>query len=203
MSIASELSALNGYILGAYDEVDNKGGTVPQNKNMANLASAIGSISTGSSTTITPLNVTDNGTYTAPAGTAYSPVTVNVSGGGGGIDLSGFFGLSAGATGSFTGANTTTQSITHNLGVTPKIIIFATTAAIVNWRVKNIKLGVYVDLQGNVAETTIQHYTYESDMVSDSNGTTATSVTSSSAVLQAGGVGRFINGATYYWVALG
>lgn len=202
MSVASELSALNGYILGAYDEVTNKGGTVPQNKNMANLASAIGSISTGSSTTVTALNVTQNGTYTAPAGTAYSPVTVNVSGGGG-IDLSGFFGLSAGATGSFTGANTTTQTVTHNLGVIPKIIIFATTAAIVNWRVKNIKLGVYVDLQGGVAETTIQHYTYESDLATDSNGATATSVTSSSAVLQAGGVGRFINGATYYWVALG
>jgi len=81
MSIASELNALNGYILGAYDEVNTKGGTVPANKNMANLATAIGSISTGSSTTITPLSVTENGTYTAPTGTAYSPVTVNVSGG--------------------------------------------------------------------------------------------------------------------------
>lgn len=47
MSIASELSALNGYILGAYDEIDGKGGTVPANKNMANLASAIASISGG------------------------------------------------------------------------------------------------------------------------------------------------------------
>lgn len=47
MSIASELTALNGYILGAYDEIDTKGGTVPANKNMANLASAIASISGG------------------------------------------------------------------------------------------------------------------------------------------------------------
>lgn len=47
MSIASELSALNGYILGAYDEISDKGGTVPANKNMANLATAIGTISTG------------------------------------------------------------------------------------------------------------------------------------------------------------
>lgn len=47
MSIASELSALNGYILGAYDEINDKGGAVPANKNMANLASAIGSISGG------------------------------------------------------------------------------------------------------------------------------------------------------------
>lgn len=47
MSIASELTALNGYILGAYDEISDKGGTVPQNKNMANLATAIASISGG------------------------------------------------------------------------------------------------------------------------------------------------------------
>jgi len=82
MSIASELSALNGYILGAYDEINTKGGTVPANKNMANLAPAISTISSGSSVTVSPLSVTANGTYTAPAGTAYSPVTVNVSGGG-------------------------------------------------------------------------------------------------------------------------
>ena len=47
MSIASELNALNGYILGAYDEINTKGGTVPANKNMANLASAIASIESG------------------------------------------------------------------------------------------------------------------------------------------------------------
>ena len=47
MSIASELSALNGYILGAYGEISTKGGTVPANKNMANLASAIASIESG------------------------------------------------------------------------------------------------------------------------------------------------------------
>lgn len=81
MSIASELTALNGYILGAYDEVNTMGGTVPQNKNMTNLATAIGTIPTGGGTTITPLSVTSNGTYTAPTGTAYSPVTVSVSGG--------------------------------------------------------------------------------------------------------------------------
>lgn len=36
----------------------------------------------GGSTTITPLSVTENGVYSAPTGTAYSPVTVSVSGGG-------------------------------------------------------------------------------------------------------------------------
>lgn len=37
----------------------------------------------GSSVNVVPLSVTSNGTYTAQAGEAYSPVTVNVSGGGG------------------------------------------------------------------------------------------------------------------------
>lgn len=36
----------------------------------------------GSSIDVEALSVTQNGTYTAPSGTAYSPVTVNVSGGG-------------------------------------------------------------------------------------------------------------------------
>lgn len=47
MSIASELSALNGHIISAYDEINTMGGTVPQNKNMANLVSAIASIPSG------------------------------------------------------------------------------------------------------------------------------------------------------------
>lgn len=34
-----------------------------------------------------PLNVTENGTYTAPKGKAYTPVTVNVSGGGGDVNV--------------------------------------------------------------------------------------------------------------------
>ena len=41
----------------------------------------------GGDITVESLSVTENDTYTAPAGKAYSPVTVNVSGGGGG-DLS-------------------------------------------------------------------------------------------------------------------
>ena len=35
----------------------------------------------GSSVTVEPLTATENRVYTAPSGTAYSPVTVNVSGG--------------------------------------------------------------------------------------------------------------------------
>lgn len=95
MSIASELSALNGYILGAYDEINDKGGTVPANKNMANLASAIASISGG--------------------------------GGGGEVDISGLFGLTKAVSGTFSvpDASWQTYTLTHNLGVLPKLVVFA------------------------------------------------------------------------------
>ena len=39
----------------------------------------------GSSVTVESLSVTENGTYTAPTGKAYSPVNVNVGGGGGSL----------------------------------------------------------------------------------------------------------------------
>lgn len=45
---------------------------------------AINAIPTGGGVTPEPLSVTANGTYTAPSGTAYNPVTVNVPSGGGG-----------------------------------------------------------------------------------------------------------------------
>lgn len=60
MSIASELNALNGYILGTYDEIGTKGGTVPANKNMSNLASAIASIPSGSSINTTTVEIGEN-----------------------------------------------------------------------------------------------------------------------------------------------
>ena len=40
-------------------------------------------VGTGESVEVEPLSVTANGVYSAPTGTAYSPVTVNVEGGGG------------------------------------------------------------------------------------------------------------------------
>ena len=49
------------------------------------------------SITVEALSVTQNGTYTAPAGKAYSPVTVSVSGGGGATNV---------VTGSFTTSST-------------------------------------------------------------------------------------------------
>lgn len=56
----------------AYDFVNNKG-----------FADAIAAIPSGGTPVIQPLSVTENGTYTAPSGVdGYSPVTVNVSGGG-------------------------------------------------------------------------------------------------------------------------
>ena len=44
MSIATELQDLETYLSNAYDKIQDKGGTIPQNKNMYNLADAINSI---------------------------------------------------------------------------------------------------------------------------------------------------------------
>lgn len=42
------------------------------------MAAAIDAIPTGSDVTVEALSVTQNGTYTAPTGKAYSPVTVAI-----------------------------------------------------------------------------------------------------------------------------
>ncbi len=62
MSIASEITRINTNIANAYTACNNKGATIPQTQNSANLATAISSISTG----ITPsgnITFTQNGTY--------------------------------------------------------------------------------------------------------------------------------------------
>lgn len=68
--LATELAAANAV-------VSDKGGTVMA-QNLSRLPMAITSIPQGGSVTVEPLSVTENGTYTADQGKAYSPVTVNV-----------------------------------------------------------------------------------------------------------------------------
>lgn len=58
-----------------------KGGTSSPLSFPSGFVDAIGDIQSGVS--VEALSVNANGTYTAPSGKAYSPVTVNVSGGGG------------------------------------------------------------------------------------------------------------------------
>lgn len=71
MSIATELQDLNDNILDAYTAVQGKGGTVPANKNMVNLPTAISSISSGGGVGI-PRGVVDV-TY---SGTTYHEFTI-------------------------------------------------------------------------------------------------------------------------------
>lgn len=96
-----------------YDYANNKG-----------FADAIAAIPSGGGVTTQPLSVTENGTYTAPSGTAYTPVTVNVPTGG---SLPSVIGKIDG--GSFTLASDTVGTshwISHSLGVLPKCIIIWT-----------------------------------------------------------------------------
>lgn len=67
MSIASELNNLSTNILNAYDAVETKGGTIPTNKNMVNLPTAIESISAGGSFVGIPREVSSEGIYQMPA----------------------------------------------------------------------------------------------------------------------------------------
>ena len=84
MSIQSEINRITDARDDSFDAVAAKGVTVPTGSTIDDLPALIGQIQTGGggSVTVNPLSVTQNGTYTAPTGTAYSPVTVNVSGGG-------------------------------------------------------------------------------------------------------------------------
>ena len=65
------------------DAIRTKGGTSAPLTYPQGFIDAIDDIQTGGSAVIQSLTVTENGTYTAPSGVdGYSPVTVNVSGGG-------------------------------------------------------------------------------------------------------------------------
>lgn len=65
MSVATELQNLNDNILDAYTAVQGKGGTVPANKNTANLDTAIASIPAGPEAYI-PREIDANGVFGQP-----------------------------------------------------------------------------------------------------------------------------------------
>ena len=70
MAISDKLQALNDGILDAYDAIDDKGGTIPANKNIANLPDAIGSISGGGIISVSSVSITTQSQtiYTRPDG---------------------------------------------------------------------------------------------------------------------------------------
>lgn len=47
MSVQSEINRINSAVSSAYDAVSDKGGTLPSNRKISNLPSAIDSIPTG------------------------------------------------------------------------------------------------------------------------------------------------------------
>lgn len=89
---------LNADLTNVANAIRAKGGTSASLAFPDGFVDAIGDIETGGGVTVSPLSVTANGTYTAPSGEAYSPVTVNVPTGGGGT--------SNVVTGTFTGTTT-------------------------------------------------------------------------------------------------
>lgn len=110
MSIQSEINRISGNVSDALDAIEDKGVTIPSGANSDDLADLIAQITGGGGgsvyirdttdshggtireimsedeITVDSLSVTQNGTYTAPSGTVYNEVTVDVSGGGGSED---------------------------------------------------------------------------------------------------------------------
>lgn len=79
MSIATQLTAAENNIKSAYTALQNKGATIPANKNLSNLSSTINSISGGGTINNQDKSITENGEYTADSGyTGLGTVTVNV-----------------------------------------------------------------------------------------------------------------------------
>ena len=60
MSIASEIVRIKNSIENVYSAISTKGGTVPQNRNSANLASAIGSVTGGGGISLSVPNCNSN-----------------------------------------------------------------------------------------------------------------------------------------------
>lgn len=73
--VQNQINRIRDAIADSYTAVSEKGGEMPSVQNVANLATAISSIP---SVSVSSKTITANGTYTAPSGQAYSPVTVNV-----------------------------------------------------------------------------------------------------------------------------
>lgn len=79
MTIASEITRIQGNISDAYLSCSNKGATIPAQANSDNLANCISSIPTGSTINNEDITVTTNGTYTASSGyTGLGTVEVTV-----------------------------------------------------------------------------------------------------------------------------
>lgn len=81
MSVQTEIDRIISAVEAAHNKILEKGGTTERPYTVAGLEQAIGTIPNA---VVQPLEVTENGTYTAPDGVdGYSPVTVNVAASGG------------------------------------------------------------------------------------------------------------------------
>ena len=79
MTISSEIQKLQQNLIESYASCENKGATIPLNKNFDNLSSTIDSITTGVSIKNQTKNITENGVYTYDEGyTGLEQVDVNV-----------------------------------------------------------------------------------------------------------------------------
>lgn len=148
----------------------------------------------GGGVTTQPLSVTENGTYTAPSGTAYTPVTVNVPSGGSLPSV-----ISKIDGGSFTLASDTltgNHSITHSLGVVPSgIAMWSDDIVVEAYSVRTVKYLVAI----GTAYVIMQINTNAADR--QVNGTLASGNLSASSFKITLASNYYKAGATYKWLA--
>lgn len=146
MSISTQITRLQNAKTNIKTAIENKGVSVSDSTKLDGYAELINNIEDGAS--VEPLSVTANGTYTAPEGTAYSPVSVNVPSGGGASNyVSGVFN-----TGSDTGTAITVDIPYTGTGYPIAAMVFVkggmynnTEGGDVNWynKVQNNAVGMF------------------------------------------------------------
>lgn len=78
-TIAEDLTRLQSAKTDIANAIIAKGVTLSPEDGFEDFSSAIANIPTGSSISVEPLEITENGIYTAPENKAYSPVSVAIA----------------------------------------------------------------------------------------------------------------------------
>lgn len=157
----------------------------------------------GGGVTTQPLSVTENGTYTAPSGTAYTPVTVNVPTGG---SLPSVISKIDGGSFTFASDTASTYGISHSLGTTPKgFVIWTEEIDLANAGNNTIIRGVFVVDKTVNNETSYLYqmgvYNHNFNNYSRATGASYSGYANSNTISYNVGNIHYASGINYKWLA--